>query len=170
MEILRREVYPRNCWCTPRSFAPGACPWSMLQDENPSCVSAFISPSRRPQKPVSFNVECTCPVEIADWKFFRPTMLSRRNRFCKLCGTWQKSYWLLRKGMHDRKRIRDQQTCFSFLSLFSCRVRPLLTGNRNLRLIIWYFFSLLNEQQLTILTTHYSSYLHSQMLRKITNI
>ena len=36
------EVYPWTRWYTRRSFAPGACPWSMLQEQNPSCVSAFI--------------------------------------------------------------------------------------------------------------------------------
>ena len=35
------EVYPWNRWYTRRSFAPGACPWSMLREQNPSCVSAF---------------------------------------------------------------------------------------------------------------------------------
>ena len=170
MEILRREAYPWNCWCTPRSFAPGACPWSKLQDENPSCVSAFISPSRRPQNRFRLMWNARAMLRLQAGNYFGLQLLSRRNRFCKLCGTWQKRYWLLRKGMHDRKRIGDQQMCFSFLSLFSCRVRPLLTGNRNLRLIISYFFSLMNEQRLTILTTLYSSYLHSQMLRKITSI
>ena len=72
--------------------------------------------------------------------FFGLQLLSRKNRFFKLCRTLQKRYWLLRKGTHDRKRIGDQQICFSFLSLFSCRVRPLLTGNRNLRLIMIHFF------------------------------
>ena len=32
------EVYPWNRWYTRRTFAPGACPWSMLQEQNPSCV------------------------------------------------------------------------------------------------------------------------------------
>ena len=27
------------------SFAPGACPWSMLREQNPSCVSAFLGAS-----------------------------------------------------------------------------------------------------------------------------
>ena len=72
-------------------------------------------------------------------------LLSRKNRFCKLFRTSQKRYWLLRKGIHDRKRIGDQQMCFSFLSLFSCRVRPLLTGNRNLRSIIICFFQLIER-------------------------
>ena len=140
MEILRREAYPWNCWCTPRSFAPGACPWSKLQDENPSCVSAFISPSRRPQNRFRLVWNARTMLRLQAGNYFGLQLLSHRNRFCKLCGTWQKRYWLSRKGMHDRKRIGDQQMCFSFLSLFPCRVRPLLTGNRNLRLIMIYFF------------------------------
>lgn len=47
--------------------------------------------------------------------------------------------------MHDRKRIGDQQMCFSFLSLFSCLVRPLLTGNRKLRLIMLHFLQLIER-------------------------
>ena len=35
------DVYPWNRWYTRRSFAPAACPWSMLREQNPSCVSAF---------------------------------------------------------------------------------------------------------------------------------
>ena len=37
------EVYPWTPWYTRRSFAPAAFPWSMLQKQNPSCVSALIS-------------------------------------------------------------------------------------------------------------------------------
>ena len=40
--IHEGEVYPWTRWYTRRSFAPGACPWSMFQEQNPSCVSAFI--------------------------------------------------------------------------------------------------------------------------------
>ena len=36
------EVYPWNRWYTRGSFALGACPWSMLREQNPACVSAFI--------------------------------------------------------------------------------------------------------------------------------
>ena len=36
------KVYPWNLWYTRRSFAPGACPWSILQEQNPSCVSVLI--------------------------------------------------------------------------------------------------------------------------------
>ena len=44
------EVYPWNRWYTRRSFALGACPWSMLREENPSCVSAFKT--RRVRAPI----------------------------------------------------------------------------------------------------------------------
>ena len=37
------EVYPWNRWYTRRSFAPGKCPWSMLREQNPSCVPVFNS-------------------------------------------------------------------------------------------------------------------------------
>ena len=37
------EVYPLNRWYTRRSFAPGVCAWSMLQEQISSCVSAFRS-------------------------------------------------------------------------------------------------------------------------------
>ena len=40
--IHEDKVYPWTRWYTRRGFAPGACPWSMLQEQNPSCVSAFI--------------------------------------------------------------------------------------------------------------------------------
>ena len=35
------EIYPWNRWYTRKSFVPEACPWSMLREQNPSCVSAF---------------------------------------------------------------------------------------------------------------------------------
>ena len=44
------EVYPWNRWYTRRSFAPGACTWSMIEEQNPSCVSAFISVRGRIRK------------------------------------------------------------------------------------------------------------------------
>ena len=44
------EVYPWNRRYTRRSFALGACPWSMLREENPSCVSAFKT--RRVRAPI----------------------------------------------------------------------------------------------------------------------
>ena len=72
-------------------------------------------------------------------------VLSRKNRFYKLCRTLQKRYWLLRKGTHDRKRTGDQQMCFSFLSLFSCHVRPLLTGNTKLAINNIIFFQLIER-------------------------
>ena len=37
----QRWSIPWNRWYTRRSFAPRACPWSMLREQNPSCVSAF---------------------------------------------------------------------------------------------------------------------------------
>lgn len=37
------EVYPWTRWYTRRSFSPRAFPWSMLQKQNPSCLSALIS-------------------------------------------------------------------------------------------------------------------------------
>ena len=40
--IHEDEVYPWTRWYTRRSFAPGACPWSMFQEQNPSCVLASI--------------------------------------------------------------------------------------------------------------------------------
>ena len=36
------EVYPWNRWYTRRSFAPGACPWSMLREQNPSALRVAI--------------------------------------------------------------------------------------------------------------------------------
>ena len=62
------------------------------------------------------------------------------NRFNKLCRTWLKCYWLLRKRqcIHDKKCIGGHQRCLSFISFFSCRERPLLTGNKNwIYLIMW---------------------------------
>ena len=41
--IHEDKVYPWTRWYTRRSFAPGAFPWSMLQKQNPSCVSVLIS-------------------------------------------------------------------------------------------------------------------------------
>ena len=38
---LEDKVYLWNRWYTRRSFAPGACPWSMLWEQDPSCVSAL---------------------------------------------------------------------------------------------------------------------------------
>ena len=35
------DVYPLNRWYTWRKFAPGACPWGMPREQNPSCVSAL---------------------------------------------------------------------------------------------------------------------------------
>ena len=55
----------------------------------------------------------------------------RANRFCKLCRTWLKRHWLLRKRhyIRDRKHTGGRQKSVSFLSLFCCRERSLLAGN-----------------------------------------
>ena len=37
------EAYPWNRWYTRMSFAPGKCLWSMLREQNPSCVPVFNS-------------------------------------------------------------------------------------------------------------------------------
>ena len=44
------EVYPWNRWYRRRSFAPGAWPWNMIEEQNPSSVSAYISVRDRIRK------------------------------------------------------------------------------------------------------------------------
>jgi len=58
-----------------------------------------------------FNVECACPVETAETGNFWAHSCYRANRFCKLCRTWLKRFWLLRKRLFlpGRKRIGGRQ-------------------------------------------------------------
>ena len=63
-------------------------------------------------------------------EFSTPLEVSRANRFCGLCRTWQKRHWLLRKHkrMCDRKRFESQHRPLPFLSFLPRRERPLLAG------------------------------------------
>ena len=66
-----------------------------------------------------FNVEWAFPVQTAETGNFWAHSSYRANRFCKLCRTWLKRCWLLRKRqcMRDRKRIGGLQRSLFFLLL-----------------------------------------------------
>ena len=99
-----------------------------------------------------FNVECAFPVETAETRNFWAHSCYRANRFCKLCRTWLKRCWLLRKRlcMRDRKRIGGlQRSLFFLLLLLTWETHP---GNSNIRktVFLWetffFFFSSLLGQ------------------------
>ena len=60
----------------------------------------------------------------------RSRSLSNWNRFSRLCRTWQKRHWLLRKRerMRDRKLVGSRQRSLSCRFILPRRERPLLAG------------------------------------------
>ena len=94
-----------------------------------------------------FNVECAFPVETAETGNFWAHSSYRANRFCKLCRTWLKRCWLLKKRqcMRDRKRIGGlQRSLFFLLLLLTWKTHA---GKSNIRktVFLWetffFFFS-----------------------------
>ena len=71
------EVHPWNRWYTRRSFAPGACPWSRLREQNPSCVSAFI---------LYWRVHFLPPMVLA-YKRLNSDLLLQCNLTIHTCGS-----------------------------------------------------------------------------------
>ena len=80
-------------------------------------------------KPVSFNVDCARPVKTARWKFLSSQLLFAHTRSvsCVARDSNVTSFY----GNANTCLIQNKSEagrCLSFLSLFSCRERPLLCG------------------------------------------
>ena len=131
------------------------------KSETSAGLRSLLSCWRRPhlcpkltgfQNSFLFNVECAFPVETAETGNFWAHSCYRANRFCKLCRTWLKRCWLLRKRqcMRDRKRIGGlQRSLFFLLLLLTWETHA---GNSNIRktVSLWetffFFFSSLLGQ------------------------
>ena len=126
------EVYPWNRWYTRRSFVPEACPWSMLREQNPSCVSAFtctsmfwlpsswylfLDDTRFHCMSVMFNFAYYSHWNLTCWNYFR---WQRKSQFRKKTTTTTNT-WLFKVTIKQQSEV-NFENLFIFVLSSVCEI------------------------------------------------